>query len=242
MRRITPVPYAAVVPSPLPLFPLNTPLVPGLVLPLHIFEPRYRELVERLLAEPDEEAREFGIVSLREGQDVERDGPPALYPIGTATVIREAERLPDGRFDIVTTGTRRFRILDVDLSGPLAVATVEFLEDTVDDGDDLLSVQVARAFGRYRAALGGQVTDAVESGDGPEQEDPDLPTDPIVLSYLVTAAVVLPGPERQALLAAESTRERLTLARSLLVRETALIAAFGAVPAIDLTSSAPPVN
>ena len=242
MRRITCVPYAAVVPVPLPLFPLNTPLVPGLVLPLHIFEPRYRDLIQRLLEVPDEEAREFGIVSVRDGFDVERDGLQALYPVGTATLLREATPLPDGRFDIVTAGSRRFRILDVDFSRPLAMAMVEFLDDETDDGDELLAVQVARGFAHYRAALSGQVVDGSDDTDISDEDDSELPTDPIVLSYLVTAAMVLPVAERQDLLASETTRARLILARTILRRETALISALAAVPAIDLASTTPSAN
>jgi len=230
------------VPVPLPLFPLNTPLVPGLVLPLHIFEPRYRELVEQLLDEPDEEAREFGIVSIRDGHDVARDGLEALYPIGTATVLREAEQLPDGRYDIVTTGTRRFRILDVDLSRPLALGAVEFLDDVTEPGDEQLAEAVAQWFGRYRAALSGQLTGDEDAGPIEAEPDPELPTEPTVLSYLVTAAMVLPVDERQQLLATDTTGRRLLLARSLLVRETALISALAAVPAIDLTSTDPAAN
>ncbi|MCX6431816.1 MAG: LON peptidase substrate-binding domain-containing protein, partial [Actinobacteria bacterium] len=115
--------------APLPLFPLNTPLVPGLVLPLHIFEHRYRDLVAELLAIEDEDAREFGVVAIRDGRIVERDGIDALYPIGTATVLRQAELFDDGRYDIVTTGSRRFRLLGVDDSEPLLRAQVEFLDD-----------------------------------------------------------------------------------------------------------------
>jgi Lon protease-like protein len=234
MRRITRLPYAAVVPAPLPLFPLNTPLVPGLVLPLHIFEPRYRELVEDLLARPDEDDREFGIVAVRDGHDVDRDGMTALYPVGTATVLRQAERLPDGRFDIVTTGSRRFRLLDVDASRPLLVGAVEFLEEVTDPADALLAVQVARNFQRYRTALSGQVSQEAE-------EDEALPDDPTVLSYLVTAAMVLPVAERQSLLAAGSTAERLSLARAVLARESAIIARLSAVPALELPVT-PSVN
>jgi uncharacterized protein len=237
MRRITGLPYAAVVLVPLPLFPLNTPLVPGLVLPLHIFEPRYRTLVEDLLALPDEDAREFGIVAVRDGYDVARDGMSALYPVGTATVIRQAEQLPDGRYDIVTTGSRRFRIADVDASRPLLMGAVEFLDDSSDPADALLAGQVAERFLRYRAALSGQVPEAVE----PDEESA-LPDDPTVLSYLVTAAMVLPVEERQRLLAADTTTQRLALARTLLARETALIATLAAVPALDLPGAAPSVN
>jgi Lon protease-like protein len=227
MRRITALPYAAVVPSPLPLFPLNTVLVPGLVLPLHIFEPRYRDLIEALLARPVEDDREFGIVAVRDGHDVHRDGLDALYPVGTATIVRQAERLDDGRFDIVTTGSRRFRLVEVDTSEPLVRGQVEFLADATEPADEALALQVAIGFRHYREALSGQVTEEVE----PEDE---LPDDPTVLSYLVTAAMVLPTDQRQDLLAAPSTGERLRRARRLLRHETALISALSAVPAIDL--------
>jgi hypothetical protein len=227
--------------SPLPLFPLNTPLVPGLVLPLHIFEPRYRGLVEELLAVEDEDEREFGIVAVRDGHDPSRDGQSALYPVGTATVLRQAERLDDGRYEIVTTGSRRFRLLEVDAREPLLRAQVEFLEDVSDPADDLLADQVSRRFRLYRGALSGQVPGAAD-WDGDDVEDADLPDDPTVLSYLVTAAMVLPTDERQSLLAAATTGDRLALARSLLGRETALISMLSAVPSLDLPGVAPSVN
>ena len=239
MRRITRLPYAAVVPAPLPLFPLNTPLVPGLVLPLHIFEPRYREMVEELLARPDQDDREFGIVAVRDGRDV-ADGMPALYPVGTAAVLREAERLDDGRYDIVTTGSRRFRLIGIDARQPLLRAEVEFLDDVSDPADALLAEQVTRRFRLYRGALSGQVPDAVDWDD--PDEDADLPDDPTVLSYLVTAAMLLPTDERQGLLAAPSTGDRLALARSLLGRETALISMLSAVPSLDVPGIIPSVN
>lgn len=225
-------------PELLPLFPLNTPLVPGLVLPLHIFEPRYRGMVADLLAVPAEDEREFGIVAVRDGHDLERDGLAALHPVGTATVLRQADRLDDGRYDIVTTGSRRFRILDVDFSRPLLRAAVTFLDDITGPEDAALATQVAHRFHRYRVALSGQVSDDIETTD----EDTDLPDDPTVLSYLVTAAMVLPVDERQTLLAAETTAARLALARSLLTREAGLISTLGAVPSLDLPGVAPSVN
>jgi ATP-dependent Lon protease len=241
-----------VVASPLPLFCLNTVLVPGLVLPLHVFEPRYRQLVEDLLAIPDEDAREFGVIGVREGRDVARHGLDALYPVGTATVLRQAERLDDGRFDIVTTGTRRFRVRGIDTSRPLVMGDVEFLDDDIDPADAFIAQRVARDFRTYRAVLSGQVidvTDRDDPGDEPgagagfiDSEDDDLPDDPIVLSYLVTAAMVLPAAERQELLAAPTTGERLLLARSLLHRETGLIAVLSALPALELVNPDPSPN
>jgi Lon protease-like protein len=234
MRRITGLPYAALVSDLLPLFPLNTPLVPGLVLPLHIFEPRYRTLVRDLLDEPDEEAREFGIIALRDGADIARDGRDAFYPIGVATILRQAEELPDGRFEIVTTGSRRFRLNDLDASAPLLRAGVAFLDDITGPEDGLLAARVSRQFHQYRAALSGQVQASVE--------DEDVPSDPTVLSYLVTAAMVVPMAERQELLAASTTAARLRIALALLARENLLISELAAVPALDLPGVPPSVN
>lgn len=218
----------------LPLFPLNTVLVPGLVMPLHIFEPRYRAMVEALLAEPDEDAREFGVVAVRDGGDPRTiDG---CYPVGIATVLRQAQQLDDGRYDIMTTGSRRFRIDRIDASEPLLCADVTWLPDETSEDDADLAVITARAFTTYRAILGGQLSED-EAAD-----IDDLPDDPTVLSYLVTAAMVLPTDERQRLIAASSTASRLRIARSLLARENTLIATLGAVPAIELFNSTPSAN
>ena len=237
MRRITHRSLRSpAVGSLLPLFPLNAPIVPGLVLPLHIFEPRYRALVAELLAEPDEERREFGIVAVRDGHSVDREGAAALHEVGTATVLRQAEELEDGRYDIVTTGTRRFRILDVDLTEPLARARVDWIAESAGAVTPALVADVTRGFGRYQQLLGGglgRMNEAYERDD--EDDDTEhLPDDPAVLSFLVTAAMVLPVAERQRLLEARDAAERLALARSLLRRENGLIATLGAVPALDL--------
>lgn len=208
--------------------------MPGLVLPLHIFEPRYRQMVEDLLAVPREDEREFGVIAVREGRSVEHDGVDALFPVGTAAVLRQADRLDDGRYDIVTTGSRRFRLHALDTSTPLARGDVEFLADTTDPADEVIAAQVARRFQSYRDALSGQVGD---SDDDPDDAVDALPDDPTVLSYLVTAAMVLPANERQELLAADTTGARLARARGLLRRETALITALSALPAIDLAAT-----
>lgn len=211
-------------------------LVPGLVLPLHIFEPRYRQLIEDLLAIPEEQNREFGIVAIRDGRDIERDGMDALYPVGTATVLRQHEQREDGRYDIVTTGSRRFRLLELDASAPLLRGDVDFLDDVSTDADGVLAAHVAREFTVYRSILSGRLA------QDDEVEVDDLPDDPTVLSYLVTAAMVLPQDERQQLLATADTATRLALARQALVRENLLIGALGAVPAIELTAINPSVN
>ena len=247
-------------PEPLPLFPLNTPLVPGLVLPLNIFEPRYRAMVQELLDEPRDEAREFGVIAIREGRDPLREGTEALYGVGVSALLRQAEELEDGRFEIVTTGHRRFRLISVEpvptgVAGahsgdvtpadpdhdaglaspaPLLRAQVEFLAEATSESDALLADQVAARFREYRSALGGQVQATVG-------ED-EIPHDPTVLSYLVTAAMVVPQQERQQLLSADSTAARLTIARGMLSRETVLISELSAVPSLDIPGATPSVN
>ena len=94
----------------LPLFPLGLVLLPGLLLPLHVFEERYRTLVGQLLDLPEEQRR-FGVVAIREGREVGADGVTALHEVGCVAQVRRIEPHEDGRFDIVTTGATRFRLL-----------------------------------------------------------------------------------------------------------------------------------
>ena len=216
--------------SHIPLFPLNTILVPGLVLPLHIFEPRYRLMVQELLEIPDEEEREFGVVAIRDGHDVPTSGIDALHPIGISAVMREVAPSEGGRYDIVTTGARRFTVTALDTSSPLLSAEVEWLPEPVPVESaelSLLTKSTLSEFAAYRAALSGELNSNVSIFE-------ELPKDPVVVGYLLTAAILLPTEERQALLGAETAESRLELVRTLLRRETSLIQHFGALPAIDL--------
>ena len=216
--------------SHISLFPLNTILVPGLVLPLHIFEPRYRLMVQELLEIPDEEEREFGVVAIRDGHDVTTMGIDALHPIGISAVMREVAPSEGGRYDIVTTGARRFTVTALDTSSPLLSAEVEWLPEPVPVESaelSLLTKSTLSEFAAYRAALSGELNSDVSIFE-------ELPKDPVVVGYLLTAAILLPTDERQALLAAETAESRLELVRTLLRRETSLIQHFGALPAIDL--------
>ena len=224
----------------LPLFPLRTVLYPGLVLPLHIFEERYRTLVQQLIEAPAG-SREFGVVAIREGREVGAEnisGLDALHPVGCAAALREVEPYPDGRYDITVVGTRRFRLRSLDLSESLWEGDVEDLEDV--DGADhgglaALSMSVVRGFSRYRAALQGAPEDpedlALLQAD---DEGVDLAaTDPGVLSYAVAAAMILELPEKQELLAAADTAERLRTERRLLTREHAVIRVIPSLPAVE---------
>ena len=228
----------------LPLFPLGTVLFPGLVLPLNIFEPRYRALVADLLALPDEGSREFGVIAIRRGWAVADPGRPGttasasltLYEVGCTAVLRRSTELPDGRYEIVTVGGRRFRVTGIDTeSDPYLRAQVEFLPDAVGDAAlaDRLAARVLAAFQRYLTLV-----------RSPESPGEQLPGDPGVLSYLVAATTTLSLDDRQALLAAPDTVSRLRMELSLLGRETALLDELGAPPASlsDLAAPEPSPN
>ena len=117
----------------IPLFPLGTPLFPGIVLPLQIFEPRYRRLMRDLLGHPESgDRRFFGVVGIRQGWEVERVAPAeALYDIGCTARVQAVRREPDGGYRIVTVGGERFRLLEVvvDDDPPYLQGRVEWLSD-----------------------------------------------------------------------------------------------------------------
>lgn len=208
----------------IPLFPLNSVLYPGVALPLHVFEPRYRLLVATLLDQPADYPREFGVVAIRAGYEMGADALRAVYDVGCTALIRQVTAHPDGRYDILATGHRRFRIRSVDRSRPYLTGDIDWLPEQVGDGVDELLPRVAARFRRYRELLGA-----------PEPEDSRLlPEDPTALSYLVSAAMILDLSDKQRLLEAADTSERLHRALALLRREEVLIGELQAIPAVDL--------
>jgi uncharacterized protein len=139
----------------IPLFPLGTPLFPGVVLPLQIFEPRYRRLMHDLMALPESgDGQFFGVVAIRQGWEVERVAPAeALYDIGCTARLQAVRAQPDGGFRIVTVGGDRFRLLDVVVGEdpPYLQAEVEWLadeeaaEEAAGDSDGIASCTEDRA-------------------------------------------------------------------------------------------------
>ena len=220
----------------LPLFPLATVLYPGLMLPLHIFEDRYRVLVEDLLAQSDDSlveghagpprAAEFGVIAVRHGRETGPLGVEALYDVGCVARVRRVSEIAGGRYDIVTTGTQRFRVLDVRAPAPYLSAEVETLDDPLGDASDELTGRVYDGFASYLDLVSaGPMEDLVEN----------VPHEPRALSYLVAATMALSLPDRQRLLEAPDAAQRLTAERDLLRREIQLIRALGALTATDLT-------
>lgn len=204
----------------LPLFPLGTVLFPGVLLPLHVFEERYRRLVRDLL-DATEDAREFGVVAIREGREVGDDGIRALHRVGCIARLRRVEPYDDGRFDLVSTGSRRFRLHSLDQSRPYLQGAVDLLDEPTGEQAAAIAVRVAVEFDEYRSALG-------------DDED-ELPDDPRTLSYLVAASAVLDLTEKQRLLEAPDTATRLHAELLLLRRETRLLDVLPSLPAVDLT-------
>ncbi|NGM15301.1 LON peptidase substrate-binding domain-containing protein [Verrucosispora sioxanthis] len=223
----------------LPVFPLATVLFPGLVLPLHIFEERYRALVRHLVALPDGAPREFGVVAIRSGWEVasgpgqEMSGDVTLHEVGCTAELRQVTELEDGGFDIVTVGRRRFRVGEVDRSSaPYLTAEVRWLPepDGPDETADLLAARVIAVFRQYLGLI------RAEAGELTEQ----LPEDPTVLSHLVAATAALTVTDRQQLLAIDDTAARLRAELHLLNREAALLRQVRAVPVPLAELASPP--
>jgi Lon protease-like protein len=213
----------------LPLFPLGAVLYPGMLLPLHIFEERYRQLVRDLLdgAEP----RRFGVIAIRKGRETGIDGVHSLYEIGCIATVRRVDEHEDGRFDIVTVGTQRFRLLTLDRTRPYLQGEVEMLADEpADPAAAEPAVRVIQA--AFREYL-----DALTEWGGATVRLEDLPDEPELLSFIVAAAMVIDLPERQAMLAEPGTLRRLAMQRVLLSRETAMLRTTISRPAPDLRNT-----
>ncbi|MFD4034364.1 LON peptidase substrate-binding domain-containing protein [Streptomyces sp. NPDC058637] len=246
----------------LPLFPLNAVLFPGLVLPLNVFEERYRAMMRELLAIDEDEPRRFVVVAIRDGRET---APTATGMPGTIAAAAPVERGPadgfgpdpiqnfhrvgcvadaakireraDGSFEVLATGTTRVRLLSVDANGPFLTAEVEDLPENPEDqdGDDSTAEEAgALAEGVLRAFRGYQKRLA-GANERSLTTGADLPDDPSVVSYLVAAAAVLDVPAKQRLLQAPDTATRLREELALLRKETAVIRHLPSLPAIDLT-------
>ncbi len=199
----------------LPLFPLNTVLFPGMILPLHIFEERYKLMIGRCL----EQERAFGVVLIREGKEV--GGGAVPYDVGTTAVIAGASKLDDGGYNLVTVGSERFRLHRVRdeqsyLVGqaqpwPLAGGRPEELERRLP--------LVRALFDRYLGLL--------VRAQGHRIDIADIPDEPRAFALLVAVAIQVPMPQKQHLLSRPSISDLLRAEHLMLRREELLLDYMG---------------
>ncbi|MEO6914202.1 MAG: LON peptidase substrate-binding domain-containing protein [Candidatus Baltobacteraceae bacterium] len=188
------------------LFPLNAVLFPGAVLNLHVFEPRYKQMISECL----DSGEGFGVVLIREGDEA---GDPSVSPhqIGSIAEIVEVTPLPLGRYYISTVGRQRFRISEIVSREPYLTVEADVLsEDTIDEvALEELTANVRGLFLEYVELL-------VEFSGEPATLD--IPGDAQSTSYLVGDALQVADTMKQRLLEVNSTKQRLTVELSFLRR------------------------
>ena len=179
------------------LFPLNLVLFPGMSLPLHIFEERYKLMIGECL----DGDMPFGIVLIREGPEV--GGPATPHKVGTAARIARVERLEKGQMNLQTKGERRFRIQKITQELPFLMARVEYLKD--EGGEDLgdLTAEAAGLLAEYWKVLTGL--------KGGWTSQVEILEEPIALSYAIAQSLARPPRVGQYLLQVPTVKERLEL-------------------------------
>jgi len=199
--------------------------------PLHVCEDRYRALVRDLLSGEDPEDRVFGVGAIRECYEVGACEARSMFRAGTLMHLRVVEAYDDGRFDISCVGRGRMRVIDTDADLPYLRAEVA-LVTTPEEEPGSTALEAARAlavFEAYRSTVSELRGDEVMTGT--------MPADPELLSYALAATCSLPLADRQHLLEAPSTSERLGLLRRQLRAELRAMRALPSLPATEVARS-----
>jgi ATP-dependent Lon protease len=192
----------------LPLFPLPLVLLPNELLPLHIFEPRYRQMLRDVVLDKNM----FGVMLFNPTEDfIEK---PVLGSIGCVAEVREAQTMPDGRSNILTIGVVRYRLIDyIEAGEPYLLGDVEFFEDESED-EVILNPLADEVFALFR-----RIAKAAHKLSGERGTFPDVQqTEPEALSFLVTAAFNLEPDLKYRLLETRSTVERLNRLKEILLQ------------------------
>jgi len=195
----------------LPLFPLRLVLFPGMMLPLHIFEPRYREMIHHCL----ETQSPFGVVMIRDGK--ESGGGADPYEIGAAARITKVEKQADGRMNIMAVGTRRFRIESLDHSRSYLSAEVSHFPMLNGNTTQALAMS-----NRIRPKILRYV-ELLAKATGAQLKLAQLPEDPTVLAMLIGIAMQVNMAEKQKILALAGVPEMLDWENFFLARELQLL-------------------
>ena len=182
----------------LPLFPLDTVLFPGMQLKLHIFEERYKSMINRCI----DAAQPFGVVLIRQGN--EAGGPSAdPYDVGCTADISQVQRLPQGRMNIVATGKRRFRIRALDRSQPYLMAEVDYFMPADD------RPKIVQVYGKALRPLLLRYVDILASSSDSRFDSSQLPSQPRAVAQIASILLQAENPQKQALLAMESLSKLL---------------------------------
>ncbi|PSN85537.1 hypothetical protein B9Q02_05940 [Candidatus Marsarchaeota G1 archaeon BE_D] len=183
----------------IPLFPLSTVLYPNTLLPLFIFEKRYRIMVERCISSNSS----FGIALIKRGMEV--GGPAEPYSIGTEARIVAKQRLRGGCYNVVVKGEKKFEIIWIDYSEPYLQAEIKWVDEKIEEGEEekRLKSVVQSLFRKYLALL--EKLGVCPLNEGVHELDPTN------YSYVVADVLQLDPREKQRLLEANSTSERLKM-------------------------------
>jgi Lon protease-like protein len=190
----------------LPLFPLDVVLFPGTVLPLYIFEPRYRQMIHDCL----NEEKPFGVVLVSSGGTFMNE---ATYEVGTLAEIHNLQHLEDGCYTLMGVGTKRFRIVNRHTNKPYISGMVEPFDDDIETENELngLAQQARNLFSTY--------LDMLLRAASEEDMHANLPESPEELSYFVAYFLEIENGKKQQMLEMTSTRQRLEEEITVLRRE-----------------------
>lgn len=195
----------------MPMFPLGSVLFPSLVLPLHVFEPRYRALVHDVL----DGDREFGVCLIERGAEV--GGGDVRTGVGTVARVHEADEAPDGRWALLAVGTRRIRVERWLPDDPYPRAEV------VDDPDPVPSAEEIALLPQVVARLRVALAKAAELGDTATPATVELADDPVLASHQASALAPVATIDQHALLAADTVGIRLARLDDLLADAISLL-------------------
>jgi len=208
----------------LPLFPLNTVLLPGQVMPLHIFENRYKQLVSDLLTMGETEQK-FGIVAITAGSETE-GGIPKVAEVGTVAHLRKTTKANDGTFDIIVIGGERFEITRIsELRAPYLVADIKTRPEIHPEFDEDTLVAAKEKCVDFMMMFDADNDNAVDK----------LPNDPSALSFLIAGFLPLSSNEQQKILEIDNSMQRLKSAMKVINRETILMQEIPSIPTPFLT-------
>jgi Lon protease-like protein len=202
----------------IPLFPLNTVLFPGQIIPLHIFEPRYHAMIQECLVHDGV----FGVVLIRQGLEVGGNANP--FEIGTTARIKQVSKLEDGSLDIISVGEQRFKILSLARDHPYLVGEIDVLPwDPVSDDHLQPVLPLLQGLVKEYLEILGALT-------GNQIEIENLPADPGKLTILAAIALRISNAEKQAILSTGSQAEMMDACIQYLRRENSALRITSAIP------------